>query len=85
MSPAKTRCAGSLCVRVLEEEQALRRTIADAIDVLCNAADFEANDRAGIRVGLLKLPSGLSAWSTSNLNLAVGEGLRGVIAGIGPV
>jgi hypothetical protein len=35
-----------------------RRTVADAIEVLREAADFNENDRAEIRVGGLRLPSG---------------------------
>jgi hypothetical protein len=44
-------------VRLSEEGRTSRRTIADALEVLRDKADFAENDRAGIIIGLLNLPS----------------------------
>lgn len=44
--------------RLREESKQSRRTIADALEVLREAADFEEDDRAEIRIGPLQLPSG---------------------------
>jgi hypothetical protein len=43
--------------RLCEESKASRRTIADALEVLRQAADFADDDRAEIRIGALHLPS----------------------------
>jgi hypothetical protein len=43
--------------RLLEDERNSRRSIADAIDVLCNTAGFGRDDRATIRIGRMRLPS----------------------------
>jgi hypothetical protein len=43
--------------RLLEEQRNSRRSIADAINVLCEAVGFGAHDRAKIRIGLMCLPS----------------------------
>jgi hypothetical protein len=45
-------------VRLLEEKRTLRRTIADAIEVLYESADFKAEDHAEIRVKPIEFPSG---------------------------
>jgi len=44
--------------RLFEEDRSSRRTIADAIEVLRQACDFNSHDRAEIRIGPLPLPSG---------------------------
>ncbi len=41
-----------------EEERHRRRTFADAIAVLHEETDFKAGDRAEVRLGLLRLPTG---------------------------
>jgi hypothetical protein len=41
--------------RLFEEDRSSRRTIADAIEVLRQACDFNSNDRAEIRIGPLRL------------------------------
>ncbi len=46
-------------VWLLEEKRALRRTIADAIEVLCELADFKAEDNAKVRIGPIEFPSGI--------------------------
>jgi hypothetical protein len=43
--------------RLFEERRNLRRTLADAIEVLREHCDFGEDDRAGIRIGPLQLPS----------------------------
>jgi hypothetical protein len=43
--------------RLLEDHRNSRRSVADAINVLHEAAGFGAHDRAKIRVGLMRLPS----------------------------
>lgn len=43
--------------RLFEQKRNSRRTIADALDVLCKEAGFAKDDRAQIRIGLLQLPS----------------------------
>jgi hypothetical protein len=45
-------------VRLLDATRVARRTIADAIEVLREKANFEADDRANVHVGLLALPAG---------------------------
>jgi hypothetical protein len=44
--------------RLLEKDRSSRRTIADAIEVLRQACDFNSQDRAEIRIGPLRLSSG---------------------------
>jgi hypothetical protein len=44
--------------RLFEKDRSSRRTIADAIEVLRQACDFNSQDRAEIRVGPLRLSSG---------------------------
>jgi hypothetical protein len=44
--------------RLLEEGRNLRRTIADALEVLREVGDFKDHHRAEVRVGTLPLPSG---------------------------
>lgn len=43
---------------LIEDERSKRRSVADALDLLCRFAGFSAEDRAEIRVGPIKLPSG---------------------------
>lgn len=43
--------------RLAEADRMKRRTIADALEVLRQSADFCGHDRAEIKVGLLQLPS----------------------------
>ncbi len=43
--------------RLREESRNSRRTIADALEVLREVADFKAGDRARVRIGRLTLPS----------------------------
>jgi hypothetical protein len=44
--------------RLREEHRNLRRTVADAIDVLTDAGGFGDHDRAKVRIGLIRPPSG---------------------------
>ena len=43
--------------RLAEDDRMMRRTIADALEVLREFAGFKATNHAEIRIGLLKLPS----------------------------
>ena len=43
--------------RLAEQDRLSRRTIMDALEVLRQIADFQADDHAEIHIGLLKLPS----------------------------
>jgi hypothetical protein len=58
--------------RLFEEDRSSRRTIADAIEVLRQACDFNSNDRAEVRIGPLRLSPrdvvGLvdAAWSATH-------------------
>jgi len=45
-------------VRVRDDQRHRRRTIRDAIEVLCEYAGFREDDQAIIRIGLLRIPSG---------------------------
>jgi hypothetical protein len=45
-------------VRLLDEQRAARRTIADAVHILCQRANFQTDDDAKIHVGPLALPAG---------------------------
>lgn len=45
-------------IRHLDEERGLRRSIADAIELLYDRANFHNDDHARIHVGLLALPCG---------------------------
>jgi hypothetical protein len=44
--------------RLAEEDRLLRRTLADALEVLCKRAGFYSSHQATIAVGGLRLPSG---------------------------
>jgi hypothetical protein len=44
--------------RLCEEDRTSRRTISDALNVLCECTGFDEHNRAEIRVGPMQLPSG---------------------------